>query len=180
MNMRACVSVPVEGTRGMPPAPPAEALKQAFALFPSGVVIAATVDRQGMSHCFTASAFAPLSIDPPMLLVCLNVAAQCYPAFASADRFAVSVLRAEHRDHALRFATRGVDKFAGAPFHEGPRGMPILDGALAAFECRVAARYPGGDHIILTGHVEHAHHPAGPAMVHFMRSFQTQDIALKT
>ncbi|MDI6028542.1 flavin reductase family protein [Corticibacterium sp. UT-5YL-CI-8] len=157
--------------------PTPDTMKRAFSLFPSGVVIAATVDASGARHGFTASAFTPLSLDPPMVLLCLNVSAQCFTAFSEAKRFAISVLRPEHRDHAMRFATRGGDKFEMGRFRSGPFGMPQLDDAMVNFECSVAGRFPGGDHIILTGLVEHVcYRESGSAMVHFMRSFRHQAI----
>mgnify|MGYP001184941144 CR=1 FL=1 len=157
--------------------PDAATLKQGFSLFPSGVVIATTIDAGGAAHGFTASTFVPLSVEPPMVLVCLNRSAQCYDAFLSSPRFAVSVLRPQHREIALRFATRGADKFADAPFVGTPEGAPLLEGALAHFECSTTARHPGGDHIILTGLVERMRFAAeGSAMVHFARSFRSVDL----
>ena len=137
------------------------------------MVIATTVDAAGVAHGFTASTFVPLSVDPPMVLVCLNRTAQCYRAFLETSSFAVSLLRPEHRDIAMRFATRGADKFAGAPFSGASGAAPVLDGALATFDCSIAARQPGGDHIIVTGVVERMRvDPQGDAMVHFARSFR--------
>ena len=157
--------------------PDPAALKQGFALFPSGVVIATTVDADGVAHGFTASSFAPLSVEPPMVLVCLNRSAQCFDAFSSAQRFAVSVLRPEHKDVAMRFATRGADKFGDGAFRAAAGEMPVLHDALATFQCSTAACHPGGDHIILTGLVEHINHAAeGGAMVHFARSFRGVDL----
>jgi flavin reductase ActVB len=166
----------MEGPQAMQRPDPAT-IKQGFALFPSGVVIATTVDADGVAHGFTASTFVPLSVEPPMVLVCLNKSAQCYEAFLSSPRFAVSVLRPGHKDIALRFATRGVDKFGDAPFAAEPGRPPVLAGALATFECSIAGRHPGGDHIIVTGLVERMDHaPEGGAMVHFARSFRGVDL----
>ncbi|MEW6645228.1 MAG: flavin reductase family protein [Pseudomonadota bacterium] len=157
--------------------PSAEVLKRAFSLFPSGVVIATTLDASGQPHGFTASSFTPLSLEPPMVLICLNVSAQCFSAFSQSDCFAVSVLRPEHREQALRFATRGADKFGSGRFRTGALGLPQLADSLATFACRVAGRYPGGDHVILTGHVEQAsYEDTGSAMVHFVRSFREQPL----
>lgn len=157
--------------------PSADLLKQAFSLFPSGVVIATTVDSAGKQHGFTASSFTPLSVDPPMVLVCLNVSAHCFDVFSQARHFAISVLRPEHHNEAMRFATRGVDKFEGASFEPGQLGLPCLRNALASFECSVVDRYPGGDHAILTGLVEClSYQDNGSAMVHFLRSFRHQAI----
>lgn len=159
-------------------APSAEMLKRAFSLLPSAVAIVTALDEEGAPHGFTASAFTPLSIDPPMILVCLNRSAQCYPAFLAADRFAVNVLRPEHQELALRFATRGADKFADAPFVQKAMRPPLLDSALASLECVAADRLPGGDHVILIGLVEQIRfEDRGAAMVHFARSFRALELS---
>lgn len=158
---------------GLSPIPPnRDELKRAFAHFPSGVVIVTARDAEGNPHGFTASTFVPLSLDPPMVMVCLSRSAQCYDVFVTAERFAVSVLRPEHRDLAMRFATRGADKFAEAPVEYLSSGLPVLKQAVAIFEGRTEGRHPGGDHIIITGIVERAHcEDEGAAMIHFMRAF---------
>jgi len=157
---------------GMRPLPRDE-LKRAFSLFPSGVVIATTRDTEGRPHGFTASSFSALSLDPPMLLVCIAHSAQCYAAFMHARHFAINILRPEHEALALRFATRGADKFAGDAFDVEMQGMPVLRDAAASFACRVAGRLPGGDHTILTGQVEASRCGRdGAAMLHFQRRFR--------
>lgn len=151
---------------------PRDELKTAFSLFPSGVVIATTRDAGGKPHGFTASSFSPLSLDPPMLLVCISRAAQCHDAFMRARHFCINVLGAEHRQLAMLFATRGADKFAGGAFAAGAHGMPILADAIASFVCRVAGRLPGGDHTILTGEVESGRFGLdGSAMLYVRRAF---------
>lgn len=178
-RMRSDVT-PVQGQLNGIPAmqrPDATTLKQGFALFPSGVVIVTTTDAEGIAHGFTASTFVPLSVDPPMVMVCLNRSAQCYQAFLASSSFAVSVLRPEHTEIAMRFATRGADKFSDAPFLATENGAVVLDGALATFECSMVARHPGGDHVILTGLVERLHREGGgEAMVHFSRSFRSLSV----
>lgn len=147
-------------------------LKQGFSLFPSGVVIVTTRDAAGNDHGFTASTFVPLSVEPPMVLVCLNRNAQCHDVFVEAESFAVSVLRPTHQDIAIRFATRGADKFSALSLARAANGMPVLADALVAFECSTAGHHPGGDHTILTGQVQGLHHAGDrEAMVHFARAF---------
>jgi flavin reductase ActVB len=161
------------GAGGASDAPTADVLKRAFSLVPSGVAIATVVDGRGQPQGFTASSFVPLSLEPPMVLVCLNRSAQCYEPFVAGERFAISVLRPEHQDLALRFATRGVDKFASDRIAYTSSGLPVISDALATFECSMAGRHPGGDHVILTGIIESAEmHETGEAMVHFRRSFR--------
>jgi flavin reductase ActVB len=124
-----------------------EAMRQ----FPTGVTIVTTVDRDGRQWGFTASSFASLSLQPPLVLACLDSAANCHPSFSSADRFAVNILGAEHEGLARHFATKMVDKFGGWHFDTGDLRLPLVPDAVATLECRTAGRLPGGDHTILVG-----------------------------
>ncbi|MDT3442977.1 flavin reductase family protein [Pseudofrankia sp. BMG5.37] len=145
--------------------------REAMALFPSGVTIVTTTDHTGRWWGFTASSFCSVSMDPPLVLVCLAAKAECHPAFAAAERFVVHVVHPEHADLAVRFATRGADKFADAGFRAGEHGLPVLDRASATFSCVTHAVQPAGDHSILLGRVERTsvgeEHPA----VYFRRRF---------
>ncbi len=147
--------------------------RDAMSSFPSGVTIVTTVDDEGRSWGFTASAFSSLSCDPPMILVCPSNKAECFGAFTAATRFAVNILAPEHEKLAIRFATKGGDKFANGDFVLGQSGMPILPHALVALECRLEGFYPGGDHSILTGIIEHANLHDGEAAVYFRGKFRS-------
>jgi flavin reductase ActVB len=131
--------------------------RNAMARVASGVTIVTTASADGRWWGFTASSFSPLSIDPPLILVCLAHDARCHPVFTSAERFRVSVLAPEHEELAKRFATRGADKFAGEDFRRADDGLPMLDDALVSLRCRTTDMAEGGDHTILIAHVEEAH-----------------------
>lgn len=147
-------------------------LKEALSRFPSGVVIATARARDGSPCGFTASSFSSLSLDPPLILICLHRDAECHPCFLASSHFAVSILRPSHRALALLLATRGADKFGGDGFVAGPHDLPIVRGALASLICRTEAHHPGGDHTIITGRVEDATAAASAeAMVHYARGF---------
>ena len=88
------------------------AFREAMARFPAGVTIVTTADRAGRPRGFTASSFCSVSLDPPLVLVCLARSAESYPVFDTCDRFAVSMLGEDDADLAHRFATRRPDKFA--------------------------------------------------------------------
>jgi flavin reductase ActVB len=94
-----------------------------MARFATGVTIVTTADANGRWWGFTASSFSPVSIDPPLILVCLARTARCYRAFMCAPSFRVNV--PEHEALATRFATSGADKFAGGEFSRGADGLPI-------------------------------------------------------
>lgn len=96
-------------------------------------------------------------MEPPLALVCLARTANSFPVFDSCGEFAVSVLREDHTDLAMRFARKSADKFAGGEFVRTARGATVLDGAVAVVECTVHERYPAGDHIILLGEVQSVH-----------------------
>jgi flavin reductase (DIM6/NTAB) family NADH-FMN oxidoreductase RutF len=129
------------------------ALRRAFGAFATGVTIVTTRDGGGAPVGFTANSFASVSLDPPLLLVCLASTASSYPAFRETEGFAVNILSAAQRGLSTAFATRGVDKFAGVDWTGRTTGAPVLDGAVAWFDCRMHEIVPAGDHVILIGRV---------------------------
>ncbi|MFK4148034.1 flavin reductase family protein [Streptomyces sp. NPDC004065] len=132
-------------------------LRDAMARVPAGVALVTAHDSGGAPHGFTASSFVSVSMEPPLALVCLARTANSFPVFDSCREFAVSVLRDDHTELAMRFARKSADKFAGGKFVRTARGGTVLDGALAVVECTVHERYPAGDHIILLGEVQSVH-----------------------
>ena len=150
-----------------------EIFRRALSRFASGVTIVTTADREGNRYGFTASAFSSLSLDPPLVLVCLATTADSHPVFVNAERFIVNVLRPEHEDLAVRFASKGVEKFAGGEFRPGAgEGLPVLESALINLKCRLHDRYEGGDHTILVGAVDFAYVHEGEPMLLFDRAFR--------
>ncbi len=146
--------------------------RNAMARFASGVTVVITQDGDGRPVGFTASAFSSLSLDPPLVLVCLEKRADCYEAFMRAPAMTISVLAAEQGDLAWRFATKNIDKFAGTPTLTGEAtGLPLLAGATVQLECRVHDRLNGGDHTILVGEVLRAASTDEAPLVHFNRRF---------
>lgn len=127
--------------------------RAAMARFPSGVVVVTTRCGDGVPRGFTASSFCSVSMEPPLVLVCLADSAESAAAFADCDRFAVSVLGPVHRPLAVRFATRGADKFAAGGLRPALSGLPVVERAPAALDCAVYARHPAGDHTVLIGRV---------------------------
>jgi flavin reductase ActVB len=134
-------------------APLPQEFRDALAAFPSGVVVVTTREEDGTPRGFTATAFASVSADPPMVLVCLATTADCYRAFAASAHFGVSILADHHSETAQAFATRGADKFGSTTFGDGDTGVPFIEEAPSVLECRVESRIPAGDHVILLGEV---------------------------
>jgi flavin reductase ActVB len=150
--------------------------REAMASFPSGATIATTSDPDGRWWGFTASSFCSVSLEPPLVLTCLATSAQCFPAFAQAQCWNIHVLQHRHADLALRFATRGADKFGGAGFVPDARGLPLLPDASVSLRCAAHSKVEGGDHLVLIGHVEEVEIGGEMPFVYFRRKFHSLEL----
>lgn len=127
-------------------------LRHALGHFASGVTII-TTQHQGQLHGTTISAFCSLSLKPALVLVGIDLNANIHDLIVASEIFGVNIL-AEHAESTSRhFARRIADKFSGINYTPGQLGVPLLEDALTTLECRVVARYPGGDHAIFVGEV---------------------------
>ena len=133
-----------------------ESFRRATGRFATGVCVVTAVD-DGMDHAMTANAFTSVSLDPLLVLVCVETDARFHDAIAAAGHWAVSILDATARPAAAWLATRGRPlhgQLDRVPFHRGPvTGAALLDQSVAWLECRTKASYPGGDHSIFVGEV---------------------------
>lgn len=127
-------------------------LRAAMGRFASGVAVVTTVTR-GRADGMTVNSLTSVSLDPPVLLVCLTESARSTAAVLAAGRFAVSVLSAGQRSVALRFAARGADHFAGLPLVYGDHTVPVVPEALAHLECSISDSRHVGDHVVIFGEV---------------------------
>ena len=151
---------------------PAEQLRQVAARFAAGVTVVTTRDPEGVHAGFTATAFTSVSLAPPLVLVCLAVTADCHPAFSVAEAMGISVLSAPQQDIALRFATRGADKFTGVAVTLGTcTRVPLIEGAVAHLECATWKRVDAGDHTILIGEVLRGEAFEGEPLIYAARAF---------
>lgn len=125
--------------------------------FASGVTVVTTRDPDGRDHGMTVSAFTSLSLEPPLILVCIDRAASVYSALHDAEWIAVNILSASQEALSRRFSHSGAEaRFDGIGYSRSPHGAPVLDDVLACLECRIVARHEGGDHTILVAQVEGA------------------------
>jgi flavin reductase (DIM6/NTAB) family NADH-FMN oxidoreductase RutF len=138
------------------------AFRRAAGQYPGGIVVITT----SAGHAMTVSAFASVSLEPPLVLFCAEKIARFHDAVLAAGAWAVSILAEDGEKTARWLATRGrplegqLDELS---HHPGPvTGAPLLDGALATLECRTFAVYDGGDHSIIVGRVVGVDSPAGP------------------
>lgn len=142
-----------------------EELRRAFGTYATGVTIITTRDAAGRLYGLTANSFSSVSLDPPLVLWSLSRSAGSFPAFRAATAFGVNVLGGEHRELSARFARYHPDKFGGIDFTLGARGVPLIAGAAAHFECDVEHRYEGGDHVIFVGRVERFDYVVKPTLL---------------
>jgi flavin reductase (DIM6/NTAB) family NADH-FMN oxidoreductase RutF len=131
----------------------ANGFRRAMGLRAAGVTVVTTRDRHGEPRGLTATAVCSVSLAPPMILVCIDRTAECYEAFQDAGAFAVNLLRHDQESLSQRFARKESRKFEEISHRTGITGSPILSDVLAHVECRIQARYPGGDHTIILGEV---------------------------
>ena len=136
-------------------APPASAaqFRQLLSGFASGVTVATAVDHAGRPYGMTASAVSAVSLEPPLLLVCVDHAADFHAILSRAERFALSVLAADQEHLSVRFAADRPDRFSGVPHTVQADGLPLVDGAAAHITCRKWGAYEAGDHTIFIGQV---------------------------
>lgn len=118
-------------------------LRRVAGHFTTGVTVV-TATQEGRPCGLTVNSFTSVSLDPPLVLVCLARSARAYGCVDRAGRFVVNVLAEGQEDVARLFASRSEDKFGGLAYHASRHGNPIIDGAHAWLECEVVARHPGG------------------------------------
>jgi flavin reductase (DIM6/NTAB) family NADH-FMN oxidoreductase RutF len=147
-----------------------EEFRDVIGRFASGVTVVTTTD-DGRALGTTASAVSSLSLEPPMLLACLNRTSETGQAIGRAGVYGVSVLAEDCHDLAARFARKGDDKFDGVEVEAGHLGVPLLTRALATVECRVVERATGGTHVVFLAEVEHATGRAGRPLLYFRGAF---------
>jgi flavin reductase (DIM6/NTAB) family NADH-FMN oxidoreductase RutF len=121
--------------------------------FASGVTVVTATDAAGVDHGMTVSAFCSLSLEPPLVLACVDHAASMHPVLSAASHFAVSILGSGQEAIARRFAESLRDRFTGIGFTRGITGAALINDALAHLECEMHDRHEGGDHTIFIGEV---------------------------
>lgn len=166
----------------MSDAPPVDPqhYRRAIGRFATGVTVL-TTSAQGHEQAMTANSVTSVSLEPVLLLACVHVESRFHEAVLDAGVWGVSVLAASARTTASWFATHGrplhgqLDRVA---HRAGPRtGVPLLEDALATFECRTHAVYPGGDHSIVVGEVlgVRTDDDRGAALTYYRGAYGTLD-----
>jgi flavin reductase (DIM6/NTAB) family NADH-FMN oxidoreductase RutF len=130
-----------------------EAFKQALARLAGGIVVVTATDAEGAPAGLTATSVCSVSLEPPLLLVCLGTGSRTHDVIAASGRYAINVLGAGQASLSKRFARSFDDKFAGIGWEVGRFGTPLLTGALSVCECEVERVVSAGDHTIFIARV---------------------------
>ncbi len=133
--------------------PAAQRLRQAFATFATGITVIGARSDDGALVGMTVNSFGSVSLAPPLVMFCPARSLGAFEVYRTARHFSASVLRGDSRVVSERFARTGTGKWQGVKFRLGGTGVPLLEGALATFECEVESRHDAGDHLIVVGRV---------------------------
>ncbi len=147
--------------------------KAAMSRWSSGIAIITARGDDGELAGITANSFTSLSLDPPMVLFCLGLDSTSFDLFDHSETFAANILAAGQEALSNHFAASGGDKFATVEFQAGNLGAPLLPGCLAALECRVHGKFPGGDHVIFVGEVEAVSLGEGAPLMYYRGGYRS-------
>ncbi|WP_370893716.1 flavin reductase family protein [Janibacter sp. GXQ6167] len=156
-------------------APDPQQMREAMSRFATGVAIVTTTLR-GRDHAMTAGSIASVSLDPPLVLVCIRLDGGLHDPLLESGIWGLSVLSAKGRATASWLATPGrplLGQLERVPHHRGVSGVALIDDALVTLECRTTAAYPGGDHTIVVGEVidwEPGERPEDP-LIHYRSQY---------
>lgn len=131
--------------------------KLALAQFAAAVTVVTSKGDDGQLGGITVTAFSSLSLDPPLVLICIDKRARMHDRLDNAGHYIVNILAEDQEAVSNRFASRNEDPFAGIEYEPGLGGAPKLAGTVASIECRIVDRLKGGDHTIYVGEVDSSH-----------------------
>ncbi len=149
-----------------------DAFRSALRKFASGVTIV-TVAAGDELHGMTASAFASVSLAPPLVLVCLDKMSRTLTLLRDTGVFSVNVLGAGQEEVSAAFAQRGLKPFASIPHRRGDNGTPVLDDAIAVLECTTYRVFEAGDHEVVLGEVSAAQALRGEPLVYYEGTYRS-------
>ena len=146
--------------------------RRACGRFATGVTVASVLDAKGAPHGLTVSSFTSVSLDPPLILICLGHEVTIIDLFRATRYFGINVLSDNQQHLSERFARKNGDRFNGLAWHPGETGVPLLPGTLASIECAVHQRFTSGDHDILVGEMVGASEANGEPLIHFASRYR--------
>lgn len=146
--------------------------RRACSKFATGITVITTIDEKRHPHGMTVNSFSSVSLDPPLILVSIDLKRAILGHFLTGAWFAVNILGEHQEDISSRFASTAANRFHGVDWEAGDSGVPLLSGAIAQLECAVAQTFEVGDHAVLIGEVRRASYREGKPLVYFNSSYQ--------
>ena len=146
--------------------------RAALGRFASGVTVITTRDDENRLHGITVSAFCSVSLEPPLILVCIDKQAGSHHAFEQSRAFIVNILREDQQYLSDRFASHLSDKFDGVKYRAGIENLPVLEDVLVNLECRLVNGHDNGDHTIYIGEIVVAVVNDGKPLIYFQGEYR--------
>jgi flavin reductase (DIM6/NTAB) family NADH-FMN oxidoreductase RutF len=146
--------------------------RAALGRFASGVTVVTTRDDENRLHGITVSAFCSVSLEPPLILVCIDKEAGSHYAFEQSRAFVVNILREDQQYLSDRFASHLPDKFDGVKYSAGIENLPVLEDVLVNLECRLVNAHDNGDHTIYIGEIVVATVKDGKPLIYFQGDYR--------
>ena len=150
---------------------PFRPLKNAFGRFATGVALAGCRDAQGAPVLLTVNSFASVSLEPPLVLWCIEKKASTFGAFMASPSYSLNILKADQQALSDRFAAHDPPPLQSIEYEAWTTGAPILRERLAAFDCLVKDRHEAGDHVILIAEVVRFDAGAGAPLLYFASKY---------
>ena len=149
-----------------------EEFRKVCARYATGIAVATVESPGGKPEGLTVNSFTSVSMDPPLVLICIAKTATPYSSFQVAKAFAVNILRESQIDLSQHFAASKSDRFDTVAWRSGVLGAPVLDGVLAVLECTVHSFFDAGDHTVFVGLAEHAESHDGAPLLYFASAYR--------
>jgi flavin reductase (DIM6/NTAB) family NADH-FMN oxidoreductase RutF len=140
--------------------------------FATGVTVVTVLNERGEPSGLTANALTSVSLDPPLILICIDKNAQSYRCFRKGCCFAVNILSQNQEDLSRKFAKSEPSKFDGVAYRRGVTGCAIVESTIAFMECEIVEEYPGGDHTIFLGEVKESGMSPGSPLLFFKGAYR--------
>lgn len=147
--------------------------RSACARFATGITVVTTTDSGGHPHGLTINSFTSVSLEPPLVLVCIDKRNALLGHFLETAAYGINILADGQQHLSRQFSSTAEKRFAGVEWHRGELGIPLLADALATFECAVTESMTLGDHQVLVGEVRAATYRDGNPLLYFNSGYKT-------
>ena len=149
-----------------------EEFRKACARYATGIAVATVESPDGNPEGLTVNSFTSVSMDPPLVLICIAKTATPYASFLAAKAFSINILRESQIDYSQHFAASKRDRFDTIAWRSGVLGAPVLEGVLGVLECTLHSSFDAGDHTVFVGLVEHAESHDGLPLLYFASAYR--------